>query len=97
MEASVKALGKGGRLGILGGGGLPNNFPILGNWIKNGEREILGSRYATRREVGHALDLVASGELWPIVTETCPLEEAEELHKRLEDGLVTGRAAIRVG
>ena len=96
MEASVQALGKGGRLAILGGGGLPNNFPILGNWIKNGEREILGSRYATRREVGHALDLVANGELWPIVTETCRLEEAEELHKRLEDGLVTGRAAIRV-
>ena len=97
LEASVQALGKGGRLAILGGGGLPNNFPILGNWIKNGEREILGSRYATRREVGHALDLVANGELWPIVTETCPLEEAEELHKRLEDGSVIGRAAIRVG
>ena len=97
LEASAKALGKGGRLAILGGGGQSNNFPVLGNWIKNGEREILGSRYATRREVGHALDLIASGDLWPIVTEICPLEEAENLHKRVEDGLVTGRAALRIG
>ena len=97
LNASVKALGKGGRLAILGGGGRPNDFPVLGNWIKNGEREILGSRYATRREVRHALDLIASGELWPIVTEICPLEEAENLHKRVEDGLVTGRAALRIG
>ena len=96
LKASVKALGKGGRLAILGGGGRPNDFPVLGNWIKNGEREILGSRYATRNEVGRALELISSGELWPIVTETCPLEEAENLHKRVEEGLITGRAALLI-
>lgn len=97
LAASSKALGKGGRLAILGGGGRPNDFSVSGNWIKNGEREILGSRYATRTEVWQALQLVAKGELWPIVKETVPLEEAETLHQRLEDGLVTGRAAVLIG
>ena len=97
LAVASKALGKGGRLAVLGGGGRPNEFSVSGNWIKNGEREILGSRYATRTEVRYALDLVANGELWPIVTETCPLEEAEALHQRVEDGLVTGRAAVIIG
>ena len=97
LEDSVRTLGKGGRLAILGGGGVDNPFPVSGNWIKAGEREILGSRYATRDEVREALEIVARGELWPIVTETCPLAEAEALHQRLESGLVTGRAAVMVG
>ena len=42
------------------------------------------------------MEIVARGELWPIVTETCPLEDAEKLHQRVEDGLVTGRAAVLV-
>ena len=96
LEESAKALGKGGRLAILGGGGQSNVFPVSGNWIKSGEREILGSRYATRSEVREALEIVARRELWPIVTETCPLEDAEELHQRVEKGLVTGRAAVLV-
>ncbi len=96
LEDSVRALRKGGRLAILGGGGVGNAFPVSGNWIKSGEREILGSRYATRQEVREALEIVARGELWPIVTETCTLEEAEALHQRVEEGLVTGRAAVIV-
>ncbi len=94
LEEASNMLGKGGRLAILGGGGMPNEFPVNGNWIKNGEREILGSRYATRAEVGRALELVARREVWPIVTETFPLEEAETLHHRVEQGLVIGRAAV---
>ena len=94
LEDSVRVLAKGGRLAILGGGSVDNTYPVSGNWIKSGEREILGSRYATRQEVREALEIVARGELWPIVTETSPLEDAEALHQRVEDGLVIGRAAV---
>ncbi len=97
LEDSTLSLGKGGRLAILGGGGLDNSYLVSGNWIKGGEREIIGSKYATRSEVREALEIVARGELWPIVTETYPLEEAEALHQRVEDGLVTGRAALLIG
>ncbi|HKV88670.1 MAG TPA: NADPH:quinone oxidoreductase, partial [Candidatus Dormibacteraeota bacterium] len=60
------------------------------------EQEVLGSRYVTRREVIEALDLVARREVWPVVTDVRPLEEAEALHGRLERGEVIGRAALRI-
>ncbi|MEQ9009254.1 MAG: hypothetical protein RLP12_15330, partial [Ekhidna sp.] len=59
-------------------------------------REIMGSKYATKSEVREALDLVASGAVWPVVTEIRPLADAEALHQRVESGLVIGRAAIMV-
>jgi D-arabinose 1-dehydrogenase-like Zn-dependent alcohol dehydrogenase len=97
LDTATRALGKGGRLAILGGAGLGNSWEISGNWIKAGEREIIGSKYATKAEVRKALEIVARGELWPIVTETCKLEDLEALHQRVEQGLVTGRAAVIVG
>jgi D-arabinose 1-dehydrogenase-like Zn-dependent alcohol dehydrogenase len=58
------------------------------------EIEILGSRYASKEEVRESLELVARGDLWPLVTEKAPLAEAEAIHQRLDKGLVTGRAAL---
>ena len=60
------------------------------------ELELLGSRYATKGEVSDALNLVARGDVWPLVTEIAPMAEAEQLHARVEEGLVTGRAALRI-
>jgi len=94
LEAACRALGKGGRLAILGGGGRKDKFAASGDWIKGQEIEILGSKYATRSEVREALELVARGDVWPVVTETYKLEDAEALHQRVEQGLITGRAAV---
>ena len=44
-----------------------------------------------------SLELVARGELWPLVTEKAPLAQAEAIHQRLDKGLVTGRAALLIG
>jgi D-arabinose 1-dehydrogenase-like Zn-dependent alcohol dehydrogenase len=60
------------------------------------EIELLGSRYASKEEVRESLELVARGEVWPLVSEKVPLAEAERLHERLEKGLVTGRAALMI-
>ena len=46
------------------------------------------------RKFRDSLDLVARRELWPLVTETYKLEEAEKVHARLEEGSITGRAVI---
>ena len=43
-----------------------------------------------------ALNIVVRGQLWPIVTETFALQNVEELHQRLENGLVVGRAAVLI-
>ena len=58
------------------------------------ELELMGSRYCTRQQVVESLELCARGEVWPLVTETYKLEEAETVHARLDQGLVTGRAAL---
>ncbi len=92
LEASVAALGKGGRLVILGGHGAA--FTANPAMILRKELELIGSRYATKAEVTESLELVARGELWPMVTEKAPLSGAEAIHGRLDKGLVTGRAAL---
>ena len=41
-----------------------------------------------------SLELVARGEVWPMVTEIVPLAQAEAIHQRLDKGVITGRAAL---
>jgi propanol-preferring alcohol dehydrogenase len=95
LEAALASLGKGGRLVSLGGNSQP--FTVDPAQALRKEVEIMGSRYATRQEVLDALELVARGELFPMVTEKAPLEQAEAVHQRLDKGLVTGRAALLIG
>ena len=94
LEAGIKSLGRRGRLVILGGAAQP--FQVPAREMLSKEQAILGSRYVTRVEVLEACDLVARGEVWPLVTDVRPLPEAEALHERVERGEVTGRAALRV-
>jgi propanol-preferring alcohol dehydrogenase len=95
LEAGVRALGRRGRLVTLGGAG--QTFSVSALALLAGEQEILGSRYVTRREIRECLDLVARGEVWPLVTEIRPLAEAEIVHDKVERGAVVGRAALLVG
>jgi propanol-preferring alcohol dehydrogenase len=95
LEAAFGALGKGGRLVTLAGHGMP--FTARPNAMLRNELEIMGSRYATRQEVLDSLDLVARGEVWPLVTEKVALAQAESIHQRLDQGLITGRAALVMG
>jgi propanol-preferring alcohol dehydrogenase len=95
QEAALDGLGKGGRYVMLAGHGKP--FRADPNLFLQKEAELLGSRYATRQEVLDSLELVARGEIWPLVTEKVPLEQAEAVHQRLDKHLVTGRAALMIG
>ena len=92
LEAAATSLGRHGRLVTLGGAGGTFQANALEMLLK--EQDLLGSRYATRVEILETYDLVARGELWPIVTDIRPMEEAEAIHERVEKGEVTGRAAI---
>ncbi|MGZ3408855.1 MAG: alcohol dehydrogenase catalytic domain-containing protein [Xanthobacteraceae bacterium] len=94
QEAAVAALGTGGRLAILGGSAQP--FTLPANEVMAKELEILGSRYVTRQEVHEALAIAARGDVWPVVSEVVPFEEAEALHARIERGEIFGRAALRI-
>ena len=94
LEAGAKALGRHGRLVTLGGAG--QSFDASAMDMLNKEQDFLGSRYVTRTDILEACDLVARGEVFPLVTDVCPLEEAEAVHARVERGEVIGRAALRV-
>jgi propanol-preferring alcohol dehydrogenase len=94
LETAFSALGRGGRLVTLGGSADP--FQASAREMLQKELELLGSRYVTKQEVIDSLELVARGQIWPLLTETYRLEEAEVIHERLEKSLVTGRAALRI-
>ena len=94
LEAGAKALGRRGRLVTLGGSGKP--FQASAADMLNKEQDLLGSRYVTRSEIVESLDLVARGEVFPLVTVLRPLEEAEAVHDLVERGEVIGRAVLRV-
>jgi D-arabinose 1-dehydrogenase-like Zn-dependent alcohol dehydrogenase len=96
LEAGVRALGKRGRLVTLGGGSAGKTFSASAADLLNKEQDLLGSRYVTRAEVLESLDLVARGEVFPLVTVRRPLEEAEAVHELVERGEVTGRAVLQV-
>lgn len=94
LETACRALGRGGRLVTLGGSG--ELFQLDARQLLLKELEVMGSRYATKREVIVALELVAAGTVLPLVSESVELDGLEELHQRIEKGLVTGRAAVRI-
>jgi propanol-preferring alcohol dehydrogenase len=94
LEAGLSALGRRGRLVTLGGAGKP--FQVSAANLLSKEQDVLGSRYVTRAEVLEACDLVARGEVFPLVSEVRALEEAETVHERVERGEVIGRAALRI-
>ena len=94
MEAGVQALGIGGRLVTLGGTG--QTFQTASREMVQKELELMGSRYASKQELKESLDLVARGDVWPVVTETYSfnVDEVEKVHERLEVAAVTGRAVV---
>lgn len=94
MEAGVQSLGIGGRLVTLGGTG--QSFQAEARNMVTKELELLGSRYCSKQEIKQSLDLVARGDVWPVVTETYSfnVDEVEKVHERLEVAAVTGRAVI---
>ena len=94
LEAGARALGRCGRLVTLGGSG--QTFQASAADLLNKEQELLGSRYVTRTEIMDCLELVARGEVFPLVSVLRPLAEAEAVHDLVERGEVIGRAALRV-
>ena len=77
-------------------GGAGKAFQVSASDMLYKEQSLLGSRYVTRREILETFDLVARGEIWPLVSDIRPWTEAEAVHKRVERGEVIGRAALLI-
>ena len=69
-------------------------FEVSAAQLLVNEADVLGSKAFTAGEIGEALEICARGEVWPLVTETYALEDANSVHERLEAEAIIGRAAI---
>jgi propanol-preferring alcohol dehydrogenase len=92
----VAVLGRRGRLVVL------TTFPgvaaeLSPRRLVQDEISILGSRYASRGELGEAARFVAEGRITPVVSEVVPLARVRELHAKLRAGTLIGRGAVVMG
>ncbi len=58
------------------------------------EATLIGSRYASRREVQIAAELVAAGRIRPIIGAIVQPDGVLDVHRRLRSGAIVGRAAV---
>jgi D-arabinose 1-dehydrogenase-like Zn-dependent alcohol dehydrogenase len=95
LEWSARALDADGRMVVLTT--FPEvTFPASPRELVFSQGSILGSRYASRRDVLTAAGLVAEERIRPIVSRTVGLEEVEEVHGALRGGSLIGRGALRI-
>lgn len=93
IATSLRSLGKGGRLVIVGFH-TGSKFTLQASQMVANEWEILGSRNVTKNELARVIDLVSAGRVRPVVTGVHPLEEAEVLHERLGRQEIIGRVVL---
>lgn len=93
MPTSLKAMGKGARMVIVGSH-TGTELTVRPQAMISNEWEILGSRNVTKLELQEVIGLVTAERIKPIVTEVHPLEEAEAIHTRLRERQIVGRVAL---
>jgi 2-desacetyl-2-hydroxyethyl bacteriochlorophyllide A dehydrogenase len=91
LERSLRSVGKGGRLVLVGTYDAKATLPVTQDSLR-GECTITGSRYCARHELTEAVDLVARGRIRPTITRTCQLEEADAVLRSIERMELAGRA-----
>ena len=96
LEAGFASLAPAGRLVIQGVSPPGDEFRVEPRSFIHRQLSVSGSRYASRREVAEAIELVRRGLISPAVTRTAPLEEAERLFDLLGERTLLGRAAVEV-
>jgi NADPH:quinone reductase-like Zn-dependent oxidoreductase len=98
--ASRRALASGGRYVLVGGALGPTvQAMVLGPLISRlGTRRISGFTVKPNRaDLGVVAELVASGDVDPLVDRQCTLEEVSEAIAYLEAGRATGKVVISIG
>jgi propanol-preferring alcohol dehydrogenase len=91
LERSLRSVGKGGRLVLVGTYDAKAALPVTQDSLR-GECTVTGSRYCARHELAEAVELVAQGRIRPTVTRTCRLEEADAVLRSIERMELAGRA-----
>ena len=95
LETARRMLRPGGR--IVGVGyRVGSMMAVSSDQLVLWEQSVVGSRYASRRDMENGIRLVADGIVTPVIDEVLPLERLNEAVERLEAGRVTGRLVLAV-
>ena len=95
FEASLRALGWGGRLVTCGATtGAKATVNLRHLFYKN--QSILGSTMGTKAEYHHLVRLLRQGVLRPVIHATFPLEAIAEAQRVLDDRAVIGKVVLTV-
>ena len=94
LGPAFEALAPDGRLVIQGVNPPGDEFRVEPRAFVHRQVSVAGSRYASRREVAEAIELVRRGRIRPVVSRTAPLDEAESLFRSIADRTLLGRAAV---
>lgn len=90
---AIRSLAMGGRM-LICGATIGDNPDFSIREIYQSHRQILGAPIGNRRDFRAVLDLVARGEIDPVVDRVLPLEETAEAHRALEQGEIFGKVVI---
>ena len=96
FEESVRSLGVGGRLVMVGNLETEKVDFMPGLMILK-ELEFIGSFATTTAELTEAFRLVEAGQIRPVLAGTLPLDQAATAHEMLYDRRVVGRLALEIG
>ena len=94
-EASLRALGPGGRLVTCGATSGPDAKLDLRRlfWF---QWSLLGSTMGTRREFAALMALANEGKLWPVIDSVVPLERGRSAYERMARGEQLGKLVLEV-
>ncbi|MBP86163.1 MAG: hypothetical protein CMJ64_05525 [Planctomycetaceae bacterium] len=94
LAAGIDSLRVGGRLVVVGY--TPDEYSLSAKRLAQNELELIGSRGGTRRDLTAVVDLMASGRVQSIVTQTRPLSQVNEALTELRRGNVLGRLVLEL-
>ena len=90
---AVRSLAMGGRMAICGA--TAGDAPEMSiREIYQSHRQIVGAPMGSRQDFRAVLDLLARGEITPVIGAVMPLERIAEAHRKLEGGEVFGKLVI---
>lgn len=92
LTDGVDSLRVGGRLVVVGY--TPDEYSLSPRRLAQNELQLTGSRGGTHQDLQAITQLMADGRLQSIVTQTRPLEQANESLEALRQGAVLGRLVL---
>jgi acryloyl-coenzyme A reductase len=93
ISTSLKSLGKGGRLVIVGSH-TGRDIPVHAGQLVGNEWEILGSRNVGKYELAEVVTLVEMGRLKPIVSDVRPMDQLEHVLTEINNKEIVGRVVL---